>query len=133
MPVSPLADDREWIDECFGHDDVPSILSALAAAGQGALADVIASKSPSAVWLTLASLRRARGLPNLESALIQEFRVSTRCLSMPDLAEGIRAQLIDKDRAPRWTPSTFDALDEGALGRFFEPLPDDLVLPASGA
>ncbi len=132
-PVSPLADDREWIDACFGLDDVPSILAALAAAGQGALADVIASKSPSALWLTLASLRRARALPNLEAALVQEFRVSSRCLRMPDFAEGIRAQLIDKDRAPRWKPSRFDALDAAALERFFDPLPDDLNLPAPAA
>lgn len=130
-PVSPLADDREWIDACFAHDDVPSILGALRSAAQGDLADRIAAKSPSALWLTLASLRRARKLPSLEAALVQEFRVSTRCLSMPDLAEGIRAQLIDKDRSPRWTPPTFDALDASALERFFDPLPDDLVLPAS--
>jgi enoyl-CoA hydratase len=26
--------------------------------------------------------------------------------TQPDLAEGIRAQVIDKDRSPRWQPAT---------------------------
>ena len=125
-----IADDQVTLDACFAHDDVATILAALRASGRSDLAEVIESKSPSALVLTLASLRRSRGLPSLEAALVQEFRVSVRCLGLPDLAEGIRAQVIDKDRSPRWSPASLADVDTAALSDFFDPLPHDLTLPA---
>ncbi|NYF11347.1 enoyl-CoA hydratase [Leifsonia sp. AK011] len=124
-----IVDDQVALDECFALDDVASILAALRDAGYDDLTDAIESKSPSALVLTLASLRRARSLPDLESALTQEFRVSVRCLGLPDLAEGIRAQVIDKDRSPRWNPASLADVDADALAAFFDPLPHDLILP----
>ena len=52
-----------------------------------------------------------------------------RCLGLPDLAEGIRAQVIDKDRSPRWNPAALADVDADVLGTFFDPLPNDLQLP----
>lgn len=124
-----IIDDQAVLDGCFALDDVGSILAALRDTGFDELADTIESKSPSALVLTLASLRRARNLPDLESALTQELRVSVRCLDLPDLAEGIRAQVIDKDRSPRWNPATLADVDADALAAFFDPLPNDLTLP----
>jgi enoyl-CoA hydratase len=48
--------------------------------------------------------------------------VSAACLRSPDLVEGIRAQIIDKDRNPRWSPpQPADVSDELVAG-FFRPL-----------
>lgn len=55
-----------------------------------------------ALELTLAALRRARGLSSLEEALAQELRVSVPRFALPDFAEGIRAHLIDRDSGPSW-------------------------------
>lgn len=126
---SALADDREWIDRCFAGHSVSHILAAVRAEGYDSVADAIESRSPTALAVTLAALRRARGLPTLEDALVQEFRVASRFLRVPDLAEGIRAQLIDKDRAPKWNPPSLDDIDAGFVDSFFAPLPDDLQLP----
>ncbi|BDZ40257.1 enoyl-CoA hydratase/isomerase family protein [Microbacterium suwonense] len=43
--------------------------------------------------------------------------------SHPDMAEGIRAQLVDKDRNPKWNPATIADLpaDAGAPAREFIP------------
>ncbi len=124
-----IIDDQEILDACFAGNDVAEIVDALRAAARDDLAGLIDSKSPSALVLTLASLRRARRLPDLEAALVQELRVSVRCLSLPDLAEGIRAQVIDKDRSPRWIPATLAEVDADALTAFFDPLQNDLRLP----
>lgn len=123
-----ITDDQAELDECFRRDDVGEILVALRSIGRDDLADTIESKSPSALVLTLKSLRRARELPSLEAALVQEFRVAMGCLALPDLEEGIRAQVIDKDRAPRWNPATLAEVDTATLDRIFDPLPNDLEL-----
>ena len=114
-----ITDDQAVLDECFALDDVASISAALREAGYDGLADTIESKSPSALVLTLASLRGARSLPDLESVLVQEFRVSVRCLDLPDLAEGIRAQVIDKDRSPRWSPARLADVDPTPWAHLF--------------
>ncbi len=72
--------------------------------------------------MTLASLRRARRLGPLERVLEQEYRVSCAALTAPDLVEGIRAQVIDKDRNPRWSPATFAEVTDADVESFFTPL-----------
>lgn len=133
-PRAELAKDREWIDECFAADDVAGIVDALRTADRADTLEALSAQSPSALVLTLASLRRARTLPTLEAALEQEFRVSMHCLALPDLVEGIRAQLVDKDRSPRWDPARLEDVDRDALDRFFDPLPEgELRLPPAPA
>jgi enoyl-CoA hydratase len=56
--------------------------------------------------VTLAALRRAAALPSLEAALDQDYRVASRFAAGTEVIEGIRAQVIDKDRSPRWQPAT---------------------------
>ena len=85
-----------------------------------AAADVIAAKSPTALAVTLESLRRARDLPSLEAALAQEYRVSLHALRSPDFAEGVRAQVIDKDRQPRWQPASLADVSDAEVAAFFD-------------
>lgn len=40
----------------------------------------------------------------LRECLDRELRVATWIISEPDFAEGVRAVLVDKDRAPQWKP-----------------------------
>ncbi|HWR84445.1 MAG TPA: enoyl-CoA hydratase/isomerase family protein [Rhodoglobus sp.] len=122
-PQPELLPQRDWIDEAYAGDDVGAILARLEAGPGAAAAETIRSKSPTAVAVTLASLRRARELPSLEAALRQEYRVAVHALTWPDLQEGIRAQLIDKDRSPRWAP-----LDEHAVATAFDPVDPELEL-----
>ncbi|HOA86741.1 MAG: enoyl-CoA hydratase/isomerase family protein [Microbacteriaceae bacterium] len=109
-----LAAAREWIDPAFAADTVGEIALRLRADGRAeasACADALATLSPTSLAVTLAAVRRARELPNLRAALEQEYGlVLWFADTQPDLVEGIRAQLIDKDRAPRWMPPTLAAL-----------------------
>ncbi|MBW4718696.1 enoyl-CoA hydratase/isomerase family protein [Saccharothrix obliqua] len=110
---------RPWIDECFAADSVEEVLDRLAACGQDATAAEIRTKSPTALKVALAALRRARALPDLESVLEQEYRVSAACLRGHDLVEGIRAQIIDKDRTPRWQPAALSEVDDHVVAAHF--------------
>lgn len=125
-PPSALAAARPWIDECYASDDVIEILGRLAASSWDearATAEVIRSKSPTAVAVTLESLRRARAAVSLAEVLDTEYRVSVHFAAGHEMAEGIRAQVIDKDRSPHWSPSTLDELTRADIVEYFAPPP----------
>ncbi len=137
-PESELLAQRHWIDSCFAGDTVQQILDDLrshADEAQGhdggnaaaAAADLIATRSPIALAVTLTAVRRAAHLQSLEEVLQQEFRVSAASLSSHDFVEGIRAQLVDKDRNPQWSPATLDAVDEAAIDAYFASANPDLT------
>ncbi len=93
------------IDRCFAFDMVDEILAALAADGSdfaAATRDILLTKSPSSLVLTLCLLRLGRGAPSLEACLEREFHASLAVLDEGDFREGIRAAVIDKDKTPRW-------------------------------
>ncbi|NEA51716.1 enoyl-CoA hydratase/isomerase family protein [Streptomyces sp. SID10815] len=130
-----LAARREWIDACYAADTVEEIVDRLRDCGEPAAeqtAKTLLTRSPTSLKVTLAALRRARRLGSLERVLDQEYRVSCACLRGPDLVEGIRAQVIDKDRDPHWSPQTLAEVPEADVERFFAPLGDrELGLAAS--
>ncbi|KUJ70511.1 3-hydroxyisobutyryl-CoA hydrolase [Streptomyces albus subsp. albus] len=132
-PGGELAEHREWIDHCYRAETVEEIVDRLLAHGAPAAketAETILAKSPTALKATLAAMRRARALGRLERVLEQEYRVSCAALSTPDLVEGIRAQVVDKDRTPRWAPATLAEVTEEQVARFFAPLGErELRLP----
>ncbi|MFF3485833.1 enoyl-CoA hydratase/isomerase family protein [Streptomyces sp. NPDC002701] len=126
-PEGELAGQREWIDPCFAADTVEEIVQRLLDHGDPAAketAETLLTKSPTALKVTLAAMRRARRLGSLERVLEQEYRVSCAALTAPDLIEGIRAQVVDKDRDPRWSPGTLAEVTDADVRRFFEPLGD---------
>lgn len=47
-------------------------------------------------------------------------------MSSHDLVEGIRAQLVDKDRNPQWNPKTLAEVTAADVEAFFQPVNDDL-------
>lgn len=63
---------------------------------------ILASKSPLAMAVTHEALRRGAGM-SFREAMRQELEISMNFLTRQDFYEGIRAQLIDKDRNPKWS------------------------------
>ncbi|MFD7640728.1 enoyl-CoA hydratase/isomerase family protein [Kitasatospora sp. NPDC059795] len=131
-PASGLAAQREWIDHCYAADTVEEIVERLHAADlpeAKEAAEQLLAHSPTMLKVTLAALRRARALPSLAAGLDQEYRVSCAALTHPDLVEGIRAQVVDKDRNPRWNPATLAEVTADDVARFFAvPADGDLGL-----
>ncbi|ODU04350.1 MAG: 3-hydroxyisobutyryl-CoA hydrolase [Pseudonocardia sp. SCN 72-86] len=130
-PGSSLGPSRLWIDECYAVDTAEEIVARLETSGHPdaeAAAKEIGRKSPTCVKVALAALRRVRDMTSLEEALDQEFRVSLRCFAAPDLAEGIRAQVIDKDRNPQWRPAALEQVTDEQVQAYLAPLDDELGL-----
>lgn len=125
---SALPQSRAWIDEAFSADTVTQIVERLREsqeADAAAAADLLESLAPTGLVVTLDAVREARAMSGLRAALEGEFRrVMWFVTQHPDLVEGIRAQVVDKDRNPRWDPASLADLppDAGAPAREFVPV-----------
>lgn len=112
-----------WVGDAFARESVPQILDDLRKSQVDeafALADLIEAKSPTALSVTHEAIRRAHRLPDLEAALAMEYRVSLHALGTSDFVEGIRAQVIDKDRQPKWDPSSLEKVDSQRVDDYFQ-------------
>lgn len=125
---SRLEQARGWVDDAFAAETVAEIIERLRARPEddaAKAADTLASLSPTALAVTLAAVRRARELPDLRAALAQEYGlVMWFAMTQPDLVEGIRAQLVDKDRSPSWRPAALADLDDGIAADALAYTPD---------
>jgi len=125
---SRLEDAREWVDDAFAADDVFGILDRLRRRPEveaRETAELLASSAPTALAVTLEAVRRARQLPSLRAALAQEYGlVMWFALTQPDLVEGIRAQVVDKDRSPSWSPARLDDLPPERVAEAFAYAPE---------
>jgi len=131
---SGLAAARGWIDDAFAADTVVAVVDRLRASGieeAERTAGLITELSPTALVVALEAVRRARAL-DLRGALAQEYGlVSWFARTQPDLVEGIRAQVVDKDRAPRWQPPTLADLPPDVVDEAFGFVPDAPLWAAS--
>ncbi|MBB4197405.1 3-hydroxyisobutyryl-CoA hydrolase [Rhodoblastus sphagnicola] len=118
----PLADARPWIDAAYAADSVEEIAANLAGvpdlSAQAALA-LLRRHSPTSLKVTLRALRKARALGRLAPCLDMELIAATACLGGHDFPEGIRAAVIDKDRAPKWAPARLEEVLEDQIARYF--------------
>ncbi|MFC9473253.1 enoyl-CoA hydratase/isomerase family protein [Nocardia sp. NPDC056952] len=124
-PASDLLAQQRWIDACYSADTVEEIAARLQADEAPEAAEAAAAllaKSPVALKVTLRALRAAQDLPSLEAVLDQEYRVSVASLGSHDLVEGIRAQVIDKDRNPQWRPATLAEVTDDQVAAYFAGL-----------
>ena len=126
---SPLSAHRDAIDFHFAHDRVEDIQQSLATGDAWAQAQhaTIARMSPTSCKLTLRALREGAFL-DIAGALANEYRVVCGIKHGKDFYEGIRAQLVDKDRNPKWVPASLaEVSDSDVDGYFVEPAGGDLV------
>jgi enoyl-CoA hydratase len=112
------------IEALFAGDRVEDILAALDADGSefaAKNASTIRSKSPTALKLALAQVRRGRDLA-FEECMRTEFRIVSRVVHGHDFYEGVRAVIVDKDNAPKWQPASLAEVSDAEIARHFAPL-----------
>lgn len=107
--------------KAFGEQSVPAILRALEKDGSEwaqKQAGLIRRKSPLAMSVTFEALQRGAKL-SFKETMMQELNLSLNFLKTQDFYEGIRAQLIDKDRNPKWSHDGVNEITETAVQRVF--------------
>ena len=130
---APLADAAPAIARCFDAGDPAEITERLKAEdGDWArqARESMAAASPTSLRLAAECLRRGRR-QSFEENVVMEYRLSQSCLTHHDLHEGIRAQIIDRDRNPRWDPAHLEAVGDALVAEHFVVPPQgDLTFPA---
>ncbi|MGG7568564.1 enoyl-CoA hydratase/isomerase family protein [Rhodovulum sp. DZ06] len=113
------------IDRCFEGTDPEAIVARLQAEGEwGAKqAKAILRGCPLSVHCTLELLDRARKAGKIEDCLVQEYRFAARCIDEGEFLEGIRAQLIDKDRNPQWAAPNLGDVTSEKVASMLAPVP----------
>ncbi len=117
-PPSTLAD-RDL--SAFGGRSVEEIIASLEQQGDEGALKPLRRNSPLSMAATLAMVRAARGDQRMQDALSREYRFTRRATAQSDFLEGVRAQIIDKDRTPVWAADAGPAAVEAMLA----PLGDD--------
>ena len=125
-PDSPLAAAQVDIDTLFAGESLAEILrlvresdSEMAASAGKALM----RGAPLSLAVTLELVRTQRqGAADIRRALDLEYRATHRSLEFGDFLEGVRAQVIDKDRTPLWQHAPGNVPAE-AVTRMLQPVP----------
>jgi len=123
-PDGTLAAHQRNIDRFFAADSLAGITQTLeadpSAFAQDALTKLL-RVSPLSAACTVEILNRLR-MPGttMAQALDLEYRFTSRASQHGDFLEGIRAAIIDKDRAPKWRYAGED-VPEAAIAHMLHP------------
>lgn len=120
--AAPLEELVPAIDRCFESGDPAEIMRRLSEepGGWAVIArDAMATASPTSLHLALECLRRG-ARQSFEENVVMEYRLSQSCLLQHDFREGIRAQIIDRDRNPQWQPANLADVGVDLVARHFE-------------
>lgn len=118
---SRLAAQQTTIDTFFAADALDQLFQQLTdseAAWAQETAQLLRQKSPTSLWVTQTAMRQGRSL-DLADCLAMEHGVSRQFFQTPDFYEGVRAVVIDKDQAPKWSPNKIEAVTTQAVASFF--------------
>ncbi|MBB2719036.1 UNVERIFIED_ORG: enoyl-CoA hydratase [Rhizobium etli] len=128
---SRLRQNAAVIDRAFCFDSVEEILAALGREEGDFAAEtrrVLLTRSPTSLKLALHLLRAGRRSTSLAECLGRELGACLQMLDNPDFFEGIRAAVIDKDRNPKWSPASAEAVEAAVVERFLKPAEPPLSL-----
>ena len=121
-PEASFAPHRAAIDRCFGAGSVPAILAALEAEASAWAAEqskILRHVSPNSLFVTHELLKRGAA-KTLAECFDMELRLTRVVVNRhPDFREGVRAVLVDKDGAPKWTPARIEDVDPAAIAAMF--------------
>lgn len=82
--------------------------------------EMLETRSPSSVKVSAAYLEKAQEL-DFDEIIAMDMVVCQNFILHQDLYEGIRAQLIDKDKQPVWHPQRLEDVDQGLVNAYFTP------------
>lgn len=118
------------IDAHFAGETLRDIVTALRSGDSAFARDTLKGLSrnaPLSMACSVEMIHRLRGpAATIRRALGLEYRFTWRAMEKGDFLEGIRAAIIDRDRAPQWR-HTLDTLPDIAVAQMLLPLGKDAL------
>lgn len=141
MHDAPIKRQHAWIAQHFMPKRTPSEIVASLRGALDGLPDHDAARaerewleaalaalthySPTMIHVAREALLRGRDM-TLADSFRMEMGIVIRAIMEGDFREGVRANLVDKDRAPKWEPDTLDAVTPERVAHFLaSPWPAD--------
>ena len=118
---------QDQIDRHFSDASISRIVQSLEAGEtdrSAQQAKLLRRGCPLSVACALDLVKLSRGLNRIEDVLALEYRFTFRSMSHGEFIEGIRAQIIDKDRNPNWETKTLEAVTKTQVDQMLAPLGD---------
>lgn len=84
--------------------------------------------SPVSAWLIWTQLQKAQQM-SLKDVFRMELAMAMECIRRPDLPEGIRARLVEKDQRPTWSFASVAEVPPDVVEAHFQPEWDDETDP----
>ncbi|MFC0685788.1 enoyl-CoA hydratase/isomerase family protein [Novosphingobium clariflavum] len=127
-PEPKIAAHDAQIRKHFAFDTLEQVLASLEGdESEWAVRELatLRTKSPQACKVSLRQLAASLTLDTFAQNMAMEYRIGSRVLVLPDFAEGVRAVIVDKDHAPKWTPARPEEVTQERLDAIFAPLPPE--------
>ncbi|RKD26767.1 hypothetical protein BEP19_16335 [Ammoniphilus oxalaticus] len=124
---SLLEEHQDKINEHFRHNCVEEIVSSLKEASlvgcdwSAQKIGAIQQKSPTSLKVTLEQMMRGKTLP-LDACFNMEVELGVEFMGRDDFFEGVRATLIDKDKAPQWSPQHLKDVTSEMVAAYFQEM-----------
>ena len=118
--LEALAEDLKGLaakDDVIAYRDGLQALASRAPYFAGA-AKNLSQGSPTAAHVTFEYLRRTRGW-GIADVLALDLKLAKQFQRHHDFSEGVRALLIDKDRAPKWSPAQWSEVSVELVAEHF--------------
>lgn len=123
MPEGSFTAEKEEVSGCFDNketlNDIFEALRAHETTWAISIQEEMLALSPTSLYVTFEQLKRARGL-TLAECLSMDYTLTYHFLQGHDFYEGVRARLVDKDKSPKWQPSSFQSISTDDIKKYFE-------------
>ena len=114
-------DNIDIINTCFKDDSIEAIFERLQehpSTFAKECLNLLFKKSPTSLKVVFELIKRSKKL-SLKEILEQDFILSQNFMNHPDCMEGVRAQVIDKDKNPKWNPDDLKSVTDEMVAQFF--------------
>jgi enoyl-CoA hydratase len=107
-----LCADADRLAEGFEGETAAEIVAGIEELEDGSpvYGPILRARSPTSLEAIVISHRAARRRLDIDAVLGLDRKFSAFMARQPDFAEGVRAVLVDKDNAPKWTPAEFSGV-----------------------
>ncbi|VEJ45356.1 enoyl-CoA hydratase/isomerase family protein [Bartonella vinsonii] len=88
--------------------------------------DILQLRSPTSLKIIWKQMKQNPS-QTLEDCIKIENRIAHHMINSHDFYEGVRAMLIDKDKAPKWQPNKLSSVTDDMINAYFQPIEKELL------